>query len=143
MSKVLMTALFILTVFGCSKTYKYVQVNQEFSKKAQYRDLLTQASRYWDALSIKDFDESYEYELPYLNFKHNLEWYKKFHSNNKEKYFINIKSIKSIDLSGVVYIELEYNKNGKTFTFLDKWIDVNGRWYHKYSDSLVPDIDEP
>ncbi len=143
MIKLFVAIFFVLILAGCSKTYKYVQVDTNLSNGEEHQELFARVRGYWDALSMKDFDETYSYELPYLNFKHNLEWYKQFHLNNKEKYFIKIKSIKSIDSDGIAYLKLEYDKNGKTFTFLDKWIDINGRWYHKYSDSLVPDIDEP
>lgn len=127
---------------ACStKNYKYTLIDNNISNVNEYKELVTRSRNYWEAFSKNDFTTTYEYELPYLNFKHDLQWYKSFHNGSKNKFKIILLKIVKID-DDIVQLSLQYKKRDNKYIFTDKWISVNGEWYHKYSDSLIPDLED-
>lgn len=126
-------------VLGCSQNYnKYVNVDSNITIDS---DLKKRYLEYWLYKSEHNFEEAYKYELPYLNFVKNLEWYKEFNAESKKHFATNLLKIdinkKDTD---IVYIRSNFKAKYLDSNVTEKWIKVNGTWFHYYSQSLLPEL---
>lgn len=134
--------LSIILFSACERKYQFVSrdsnltLNTDIEKKLSQRHL-----DYWEAYSQKKFDESFTFELPYLNFIKGKEWYDAFFSSNNQNYKIVQKGIKLTDKDSAI-VTTKYIRKKNTYTFQDRWYRVNGTWYHWYRRSKLPKPDD-
>ena len=95
---------------------------------------------YWEKRAQKQFEETYEYELPYLQYLHTSLWYEQFFQDAPKFSKIIVKKVENINKNKSIIGLLLYPKyNSKNFVFLyDTWVKIDGNWYHKYKDSSLP-----
>ncbi len=124
-----------------------VTVDSNFSIDTQIEnvdDLIDRYKNYWAYFSAKEFEKSFKYELPYLNYIKPLSWYKEFHSANVKKF-----SVKLLDMqieegdSHIVYIRTRFHTKSDETVASDKWVLVDGEWYHFYSQTVLPQVPKP
>jgi len=140
--KSILTLLLVIFILSACATreYRYTAFDKNISNADQYKSLIIRSRDYWEFFSQKNFDESYKFELPYQNYKHDLQWYKSFHAQNRKNYKITLIKILSLG-DDIIELHLRFNQKDKSYVFTDKWIEVNKQWYHKYNDSLIPNFD--
>jgi len=144
--------LFILWFTGCekkesTKQYQYAFIDNNLTIENDIKDLklLKRNFRdYWEASSRGDLNTSYMLELPYLNFIKPLEWYRDFKQDDKRHYKATMLQLKSeTDDNEIALIRTNYKSNVMDINLTEKWIYVNGQWYHYYSQSLLPPPPKP
>ncbi|GEM_PF-1221468 len=144
--------LLILFVLGCEKKnpekeyqYAFIDVNLTVENDIKELEVLKNNFRnYWEASSIGDLNASYALELPYLNFLKSLEWYRDFKADDKRHYTATMLRISSENNdSEVAFVRANYTSDVMDINLTDKWIYVNGEWYHYYSQSLLPPPPKP
>jgi len=104
------------------------------------KDLKVRILNYWENRSKKNFEATYQIELPYLKYLHTKEWYEKFFQDATLFSKVKIKKITQCD-ENICTVGLLLNPkfSPETNIFLyDKWIKVDNLWYHKYVDSALP-----
>jgi hypothetical protein len=125
-----------------SDTYVYVSMDNNITVSkdiVKYEELKRRFSEYWEAASLNDFNTTYEYELPYLNFLKSLDWYIDFKQGSKKHYKVLTLDVKTeFGDSDIAIITMKVELNNFTRKIADKWVLVNGIWYHYYSQSLLP-----
>ena len=102
--------------------------------------LKQRVTHYWSSKGDKEFEKSYSYELPYLQYLHTEHWYEKFFQNAPKFSKIELKKITKKNNTTFILGLLLYPKfapNSPTYLY-DKWINIDGIWYHKYIDSAIP-----
>jgi len=94
---------------------------------------------YWSSRAIKKHDKNYDKELPYQQFLHTQEWYEDFlqESPRIEKIIVR-KIMQNDDNMQLLGIELKMQNRSDLVWYDDKWYFIEGKWYHKYNDSLLP-----
>ncbi len=144
--------LLILFVIGCEKKtpekeyqYAFIDVNLTVENDIKELKVLKNNFRdYWEASSKGDLNASYALELPYLNFLKSLEWYRDFKADDKRHYTATMLRISSENNdSEVAFVRANYKSNVMDINLTEKWIYVNGEWYHYYSQSLLPPPPKP
>jgi len=135
MFKRIFIALFILNL-----SLNAVEVTVEKDIQELPEDLKKQVVSYWKKRAKKDFEETYAYELPYLQYLHTPLWYEKFFQDAPKFSKIIVKKVEKINKNKSIIGLLLYPKySPKSFVFLyDTWVKVDGQWYHKYSDRALP-----
>lgn len=99
-------------------------------------DLKNRFVDYWNYRAHKEFDKTYNYEMPYLKYLHSKEEY--------EDYFEDAPRIKKIIVkninckNNICYISLLLKIYHNYVFFKDKWVKVDNIWYHRYNDMLLP-----
>ncbi len=91
---------------------------------------------YWHYKATANYDKSYDMELPlyrYLNTKDNYKSHNNFVLKNFKSTLLSIQKLNNDD--DISLITLKYSHNNKVITKKEKWLYINGTWYHKY---LVP-----
>jgi sarcosine oxidase delta subunit len=138
-AKILLYILVISAIFGCdAKKESVVTLSADLSIDD---DLLERYGEYWTYMSKNDYDRSYEYELPYLNFLKSKEWYKEFQYGGKIDFKVKILSIsEDKDDKDVVFVRANYRGKYLDSNITEKWINIKGTWYHYYSQSLLPSL---
>ena len=115
--------------------------NVRFAKDiALSSDLKQEISNYWKNRGEEEFKKTYSQELPYLQYIHSKEWYHNFFRNAPSISLVKIKKIKKFTNKSYlldILLYFKYNPNSPTFLY-DKWIKVDGKWYHKYNDNPLP-----
>ncbi len=134
---------FIVIIFLASSLYASVVIKIDNGVKLK-KALKNRVETYWKARAKKDFETSYKFELPYLNYIHSEDWYEIFFQNASKFSKIELKKIKSCNKSiCIIGLLLRYRFNPDNFIFLyDKWIKVDGIWYHKYDDNPLPNFNQ-
>jgi hypothetical protein len=137
---VLFLALTLCT--GCEKKFENAWRDNNLSIPSDsYNKLSRRHLEYWDAMSHKDFKKTYTFELPYVRYIKDFEWYDRFNSPNQSGFVIVQYAIEKIDAHRVrVKARKEYE--GKVYFFNDIWILVNNTWYHKTKTSRLPPMDD-
>lgn len=99
---------------------------------------------YWDFFVKKELSKSYPYELPYLNYLRSLEWYEEFHASNKSKYVVELLSV-SIEEGdpNILLARTRFHMKSNITESTDRWVFVDGVWYHYYSQSILPPRPKP
>jgi hypothetical protein len=138
---ILLTALFFFS--GCV-SYKYASVSPTFkTEDAKLKSLKERNLLFWEYFSSKEFDKSYELELPHLRFQKSLNWYKAFHEPNRKGYKITLMSIETLDEHRAIVKNLYTDNEENSFTMEDRWVFVGGKWYHFFEFSKLPSADKP
>jgi hypothetical protein len=138
---ILLTILFFFS--GCV-SYKYASVSPTFkTENAKLKSLKERNLLFWEYFSNKEFDKSYELELPHLRFQKSLAWYKTFFEPNRKGYKITLMTIEAIDEHRAIVKNLYEDNEGNSFTIEDKWVYVSEKWYHFFEFSKLPSTDKP
>ena len=134
MIKYLFSLLFIFTQIIWATNVKF---DKEVSIDSSLKKEIT---KYWTDRGEEEFKKTYSQELPYLQYIHSKDWYRRFFKNAPDISVIKIKNIKnSNDNSYIFGILLYFKYNPKSPTFLyDKWLKIDNKWYHKYNDNPLP-----
>jgi hypothetical protein len=122
----------ILFITGCTPEIQNVTVDFDLNKTTQLEKKLIQRYKtYWYYFSNNDWDKTYDFELPYQRFFFPIERYKHHFTTAKKDFNIKLISInrKNINIS---YLKSEFIKDKLKYQFDDKWVNVNGTWYHKF-----------
>lgn len=91
---------------------------------------------YWHARSI-DLHKAYEYELPYQRYIGDFSLYKKLVVKTKKGTKAQIVKIE-YPHPNIAIIQRQMIFGKKQSLRKDKWIYVNGQWYHRYYQSVLP-----
>lgn len=138
---VLLTTLFFFS--GCV-SYKYASVSPVFKAEDGKAESLKERNLlFWEYFSNKEFDKSYELELPHLRFQKSLIWYQAFYAPNRKNYKITLMDIETIDEHRAIVKNLYEDNAGNSFTMEDRWVFVDGKWYHFFEFSKLPSVDKP
>jgi hypothetical protein len=133
--------LLVLVLFfvGCEepRSYAFKDENRTYSSK-KLQELSERHLEFWEAFSKKDFNTTYRYELPYLQFIKSLKWYNTFNLANNKHYSIIQKDIK-VKRDDFALIKTQYKLKENSYIFNDPWYLVDGIWYHEFSTSKLPE----
>ena len=99
--------------------------------------LVKNFQKYWEKRGERRFNEIYNKELPYLQYLHSQKWYKNFFVNAPKFKKVLVKKIHSCT-QNVCILGILLFKDSSPIYLYDKWIKVNGKWYHRYNDSPLP-----
>jgi len=142
--------VFALLFLGCEKreahtasscsNFQYAHKDGNFSQNIskELTELSCSHLQYWEYRSKKEFEKSYNYELPYQRFIYSNDWYKRFHSPDEGNF--SILQVEIIQKSPE-FAEIKTKKilkDGYSYTFLDKWYRVGNKWYHKMKTTYLP-----
>lgn len=134
MTKYIVSLLFILAQISWA-------TDVTFTKDVSIEnDLKNEIVAYWKNRGEREFKKTYTKELPYLQYLHSQKWYKTFFANAPEISLITVKGIKKYNDENYTFsilIHFEYNPDSPTFLY-DKWMKIDGKWYHKYNDNPLP-----
>lgn len=132
---------FILLFTGCALkplNSPYAKVDQNLTFDNSKTALLGEAFvEYWHYRSSRLYNKSYAFELPYYRYLHSLEEYTQYNNAANADFMITMNKIELIQ-DNIAKITYLYQKNDYTQTLQDKWIFVDGRWYHKFMLSFTP-----
>jgi len=134
----------LLFFLGCSSklpVYKETSVERTAISSAKEKKLARAFLEYWRARIQRDYKTSYQYELPYQKYI--------FRYPDYLKKIGNIYSRSKIKLSKITYIapdiaivDREVKMGNKVFHKKDKWIYIDGAWYHKFYQTILPSLEE-
>ncbi len=135
--------LFILISSGCEKKYIYTSKTNDMVIKDKKSEALSErAMDYWESFSAKDFNSTYQYELPFQQYLKSKLWYVRFNAGNTKGYFLEQKEIEYIDENrAIIKIKFSKNKSGGHM-ISDRWYLIDGVWYHKMKTSILPSYEE-
>ena len=133
-----LTGILVGAMTGCEKKYRYVKVDQNATKALKaYPELSERFKSYWEAMSEKNYKETFSYELPYMNFIHDKTWYLDFKEGSRKHFKVTLLEIVPVGEKSVV-VKARFKVKKSVYTVSDKWYKVNGTWYHQYYDSILP-----
>jgi len=133
----------LLMLSGCG-AYKYAFVSPEFkTQDAKLLSLQEQNLLFWELFSNKEFDKSYELELPHLRFQKSLAWYQEFNESYRKGYKVTLMSIETLDEHRAIVKNFHEYTEGNRLIMEDRWVFVDGKWYHFFEFSKLPSTDKP
>lgn len=144
-------SIFFFTVsllfLGCEEKALYTKIDKNATIESgieNFTDLKKRYFKYWDLRSAAEYTQSYAYELPYLNLLKSQEWYEEFHMYDNKNYTTTMLYAKRDKNDGDI-VHIRNNFKGKYIdtNVTEKWININGIWYHSYSQSLLPPKPKP
>jgi len=114
--------LFIMLTVSVASTKIDVQNIENKSFKEKFIE-------YWQAYSSKDFKKMYSMESPYFKYLYDIDGYKAYVEMLYTPNVVKVLEMKSDDK---IYIaKLSIDVEGKQTSYLtDRWIDVDGEFYH-------------
>jgi hypothetical protein len=139
-----MKQLFALTALlfflsGCEPKHTYAFKDANLTLKNEKEELLSKTHlAYWEAMSKKEFEKTYMYEMPYQRFIKPLWWYKEFNAGNNKHYQVIQKEI-MYDDNHTAKVITSYIKEKTKSIFKDTWYYIDGIWYHKMKTSKLPE----
>lgn len=142
-------ALFIILIavffVACApSSYKYSSIDPSFTTEDKNLKELAQTHKlFWEYFSAKEFEKTYQMELPHLCFQKSFNWYKNFFEPNRKGYKINLVSIKKIDDDRAVITHKYKDEEENEFLMEDRWVLVNGKWRHYFEFSKLPATEFP
>lgn len=84
---------------------------------------------YWQAYSAKDFKKMYSMESPYFKYLYDIEGYKAYVAMLYTPDVVKVLEVKSDDKIHIAKLSIDVE--GKQTSYLsDRWIDVDGEFYH-------------
>jgi hypothetical protein len=90
--------------------------------------------KYWEFRFKKQFSKSIKFELPYQIFQNSDKWYYNLFKSVNVPEKIQINKIKC--KKNICYLyELRYYK-GKPSFYKEKWLKIDGSWYHHINGIL-------
>jgi len=115
---------------GCANLHTPI-TNQDKQKLLEKR-----FQGYWDARAT-NLKEAYQYELPYQRYINDFSLYKKLVVKTKKGTKAQIVKIEYPHLN-IAIIQRRMIFGKKQSLRKDKWIYVDGQWYHRYYQSVLP-----
>jgi hypothetical protein len=142
MIKYLLSILFFAILFlGCAKQYQESSIDDNLSLLNEKEELLAERFlEYWHYYNTRDFNTSYTYELPSYRFHTSLKEYKRHIGTSSSFLHVSLKKIAYQYDDNNIAITSQYLKIKKRPLNKEKWIYVNGTWYHRY---FKPDFPTP
>lgn len=140
--------ILVVTLFisGCSPfvNYQFTTVDSSLVlKEDKLKHLSKRHQEFWEYFSSKDFEKSYTYELPHLQFLKSLDWYQEFNAPNLKGYKITQLSIEEVEKDKAI-VKYRYEKTGHQSLIIDdRWVFVDGEWYHYFEFSKLPSLTQP
>lgn len=134
----------LLVLSGCGISYQYASFDPNLKIENDLSSSLKEKNvRYWEYSSKKEFDKTYEMELPHLRFQKSLEWYKSFNAGNRQGYKVTLLSINVIDDTRAITQNRYEDDEGNSHVFEDRWVFVENEWYHYFEFSKLPGTQLP
>ena len=138
-SKYVQSILFILFFFyGCTIQHSihFEDVSIQATQVTK-RKLVDAFSKYWHYRINGQLKQSYRYELPYQRYTTDFKEYKALIVPYGKNTKIVLRKIETTTPNtAIITREVRTGKN--VFYGKDKWILVNGRWYHKFFQNVFP-----
>jgi hypothetical protein len=138
---------FVLTIAllfgGCSvklPSYKEVKVRGDLSSIKE-KKLAKAFMEYWRARVRGDYKTSYRYELPYQRYILDYDSYRKKIGNIYPKAKVILVKIDYLS-PNVAIISRDVKFKKKIYHKKDKWIYVDGKWYHKFYQNILPSLED-
>ncbi|SMC10165.1 hypothetical protein [Nitratiruptor tergarcus] len=133
----LFTALF----WGCATkipSYQNIKINKAyFQGSSKEKKLVSAFANYWQARIKGDYKTSFSYELPYQQYIKDFNKYKELIGGIYKGTTITLKNIKySHPNIAIVTRVVKIGKN--LYPRKDKWIYIDGKWYHKFYQTILP-----
>ncbi len=129
--------LFVLSLVGCSwKTHSFLHtpaLSQKFSKHPCINSIV----RYYLELKEGKYKKMYRQELPSFRYFYDYKTYQAYYKGFKKFDTIDILKIKNINRNICETTIRFYRKNHPLFTLKEKWIQIDGRWYHYLYDPFI------
>ena len=142
-SRFFLISLITILFFGCATKIENVTVKPEAVQSTNIialEELIKRYRHYWHYFSKNDWEKTYEYELPYQKFFFPYSRYLRFYSTAKKGFKVTLLKIKKKN-DDIVYIKSRYQDKKTSYRFDDKWVRVNGVWYHKFYNSTFPVVE--
>lgn len=143
MFKIILIAIGVFFI-SCSKTKhtnSFLENNITYENE-ELKSLSERHLSYWEKFSKKDFNNTYEYELPYQQYLYSKKWYNNFFKTNNVNYRIYQIDIQRYDKnSDIANVKTRFVKDKTNFIFSDLWFYVNGQWYHHFKPSKLPNYE--
>lgn len=129
---------FILFLQGCA--YKSQMGNTLEAKSQKHQKLIQRFTQYWNYRSSCNPQKSFSYELPYQQYLLGKEGYiaRMDRRYCGAKIFLKkIEHNKMYPDIAIIVRKVEL-KNGLQYPAKDKWIYIDGQWYHKFYQTVFP-----
>ena len=129
---------------GCGEKlekYKFSSIDANVSLSTDEEiGLANRFLKYWDARSRKDFETSYQMELPYNRYLKTYNMYEAEGQSIFENFHTVLLSVRfDKDEKNIAWIQRKYIHKDTVLLLNSKWINVHGTWYHKYTFSVFPE----
>ncbi len=141
MNKHIFSPFIILFIIGCSHKVTFTDVQSSLHpQSSKEKELIRRFKEYWHARVNGQYNISYNYELPYQQYTINFDKYRKtlgLYRNSKISLLKLEYPQKNI---AIIIRKMDGKKN--SWIKKDKWIYLDGKWYHKYYQTLFPPLNE-
>ncbi len=128
----------IMFFLGCEKKYTHVSTDSSIvATTEKQKQFIHDWKEYWEAFSNKDFTTSYNYEMPYLRYQHDLDWYKALNRGNRKGFKLELKEYRYLDDNIMLADTKHINEKG-SFVSQHEWVYIENRWYHTMITSILP-----
>jgi len=139
--KFFFTFLFLLFI-GCSDSHKlaikkHVDINESIKIDDYDIKLIKRFMEYWELRSTYNFEKSFLYELPYIQYTKSLEDYISEGKTRYRNFDISLINI-LVKNEYTVEITRKFKYKKIELKFKSIWIKVNGTWYRKYDLIISP-----
>lgn len=136
--------MLFLTIFfsACSvklPTYKEVKVENVNFDSAKDKKLAKAFLEYWKARVRGEYTTSYKYELPYQRYIFDYKTYRKQIGSIYPGATVVLTKIE-YKAPNVAVVSREVKLGKKVYKKKDKWIYVDGEWYHKFYQNIMPSL---
>ena len=128
----------LLIIFSLLSSLLFATIVEIPSEIHLDSDLTKSFQKYWKNRGEREFDKTYDQELPYLQYIHSRKWYKDFFIDAPKFRKVLIKKVHSCTQNVCILGILLFKDTSSPIYLYDKWIRVNDKWYHRYSDSYLP-----
>ena len=141
MNKIILLFFSILFFIGCASKVTFTDVSASLHPmNSEEKELIQRFEEYWHARVNGQYNQSYKLELPYQQYTVDFDKYRKtlgLYRNSK----VLLLEIKYPQKNVAIITRKMEGKNG-SWIKKDKWIYVDGSWYHKYYQTIFPPLDE-
>jgi len=133
--------IILIFVAGCAlKTVQYpnIKITDRYHSLKE-KQLIEDFSEYWHARISGDMKKAFSYELPYQRYIDGWKVYRETVTPLRKDAFIELKKIEPISENVVIVYKVVRIKD-RNLLQKEKWIYLDGRWYHKYHQNIMPDF---
>jgi len=117
----------------------FIDANLSFRDSSE-KELAKRFLEYQHYRSAHEFEKTYPMELPYFRYLRKFRHYKSEISTTNNDFNSTLLSISHHHkYNAIVDVTYLYKKNNYTSHEQDRWIRVNGEWYHAYRFSPFPE----
>ena len=139
----LMALIAITLQVGCEKKqekFNDVFLDANLTLKNDKEQKLAQTfQEYWHYRSVHELKKSYGYELPAYRYINDFDRYKSQASEYNHDFNTTLVGIAyPYGRDDVAEVARRYAKDSFTGKYTDKWVYVNGAWYHEFNYSPFP-----